>query len=77
MTNFGELRRRTANFSDLRCTGERGELERETSSGRGEWKRGSVPFYRERERRRRVGQGEESMAGGPSRPLTRRFQEKK
>jgi hypothetical protein len=59
MTNSGELRRRTTNSGDLRCTGERGELERETSSGRGGWERGSVPFYRERERRRRVGQGEE------------------
>jgi hypothetical protein len=28
MTNSGELRRRTTNSGDLRCTGERGELER-------------------------------------------------
>jgi hypothetical protein len=36
----GELRRRTAISGDLRCTGERVELEREASSGRqekGEW----------------------------------------
>jgi hypothetical protein len=49
--NSGELRRRTANSGDEQCTsdGERGELEREASSGRGEWRETRLPIYRERE----------------------------
>jgi hypothetical protein len=60
--NFGELRRRTANSGDEQCTsdGERGELERGASSGRGgREERASVPFYREREGRGRDGRGRE------------------
>jgi hypothetical protein len=63
---FGRVKRRRGSFfgwrvrgsGDEQCTGERGGLEREASSGRGEWERGSVSFYRERERRGRVCQGE-------------------
>jgi hypothetical protein len=67
--NSGELRRRTANSGDEQCTsdGERGELERGASSGRGgREERASVPFYREREGRWRVGQGGHGGAGGSS-----------
>jgi hypothetical protein len=58
----GELRRRTANSGNEQCTsdGERGELERGASSGRGgREERASVPFYREREGRGRDDRGRE------------------
>jgi hypothetical protein len=44
--NSGKLRRRTATSGDERCTsdGERGELERGASSGRGESERIGCPF---------------------------------
>jgi hypothetical protein len=47
--NSGELRRRTTNFGDEQCTGERGELERGASSGRQEKGESSAAFYREQE----------------------------
>jgi hypothetical protein len=42
--NSGELRRRTATSDDEQCTsdGERGELERRASSGRGDWRESSA-----------------------------------
>jgi hypothetical protein len=67
--NSGELRRRTANSRDEQCTsdGERGELERCASSGSGgREERVSVPFYRERKGRWRVGQGGHGGATGSS-----------
>ena len=55
----GELRRRTAHSGDerQRTSDERGVLEGEANSSRQEWG-GSAAFYREREGRRMVCQGE-------------------
>jgi hypothetical protein len=65
-TAGSELRRRTATPATSGTSDERGELERETSSGRREKRESSaVPFYREQEGEKESAR-ETSMAGGAS-----------
>jgi hypothetical protein len=62
MTNSSELRRRMTNSGDEQCTGERGELERGASLGRGNERELCCSFIER-------GRGEDESARGRERSV--------